>query len=75
MVIIKKILRIITCKSEKYNYLCNMKNFIVNFRTNLNETMSMKINAVCKKQAIQKVLKEFPKKKHGTYNIECAQRY
>ncbi len=50
-----------------------MKKFLINFRTNLNETMNMRIDARCETQAIHKLLKEFPKKKHGTYDIECNQ--
>jgi hypothetical protein len=43
----------------------------VHFRTTLNETMNMIVYATSKKNAINKMLKEFPIKKHGTFDIEC----
>ena len=47
-----------------------MEKYEIRFQTNLNRTMTMKVKAKTRQSAINKVLKEFPKKKHGTFNIE-----
>ena len=44
------------------------------FRTYLNETLTMRVKAKNEQNAINKLLKEFPKKKHGTYDIELTKQ-